>query len=384
MTDEKLAEAVEKYDFSTNDAGLPCLPPATTRLGRRLQGALVNNKGAVSAELKPLAQAALLAKRFTLATSTDGRRTGLDPRTPRTGATPERPMTDEELEQAVKDHDFITNDDGLPRLPPATTRLGRRLYYALVNKKGAVSAELGPLAQAALLAKRFTLATSTDGRRTGLHSDTLCASASRAGVTRQRPMTDAELAEAVTNCRFSTNDAGLPCLPPATTRLGRRLYNALVNNKGAVSAELGPEAQAALLAKRFTLATSTHGRRTGLHPDTPRAPRTGETPQRQRAQAGVPVAVAAAAGPMRGGPGPGPALPRTTEPDDGLATLWRAAAAAVPGPGPALPRTTEPDDGLATLWRAAGGGPRSPTPQTPLSLMPAPGSPRASQTGRGR
>ncbi|WP_405550967.1 hypothetical protein OG215_39660 (plasmid) [Streptomyces globisporus] len=366
MTDEELAQAVKEYDFSTNDAGDPRLPPQTTPLGKRLHGALVSSHGAVQWQLGPKAQAALLAKGFTLATSTDGReKTGLDPLTLRAGGTRERPMTDRELAQAVKEYDFSTNDAGDPLLPPRwTPLLGRRLHGALVDSHGAVPTELGPKAQAALEAKGFTLAISADGRRTGLHSDTpRTPRTPRTGGTHQRPMTDKELAQAVKEYDFSTNDAGDPLLPPQTTPLGKRLHGALVSSRGVVKAELGPKAQAALEAKGFTLATSTDGReKTGLHSDTPRTPRAGGTHQPR----GVPVAAAAAAGPMRGGPGPrpaSPALPRVAE-LDGLVTLWHAAAKA----------------GAAS--RA--GGPGQPTPQTPLPPIPVPGSPLTRATPRSR
>ncbi|WP_331751425.1 hypothetical protein OG215_39640 (plasmid) [Streptomyces globisporus] len=171
MTDDQLAQAIAAHTFEERE-GRPVLPVQSHPLGQRLQHALVNAKGSVPSALEAGAQAALQAKGFILAQSRDGRRTGLHPDTPRTGATHHAPMTDDQLAQAIAAHTFEL-PDGRPVLPPSSHPLGLRLYRALVNEKGSVHSALEAGAQSALQAKGFTLGQSGDGRKTGLHPDTL-------------------------------------------------------------------------------------------------------------------------------------------------------------------------------------------------------------------
>ncbi|WP_331751221.1 hypothetical protein OG215_38630 (plasmid) [Streptomyces globisporus] len=172
------------------------------------------------------------------------------------------PMTDHELAQAIAGHTFEERE-GRPVLPPHSHPLGLRLYHALVKENGGVQSALGAGAQAALRAKGFALAQSRDGRKTGLHPDTL-----RAGGTKMPGLTDDQLAQAIAANNFEERE-GRPVLPPRSHPLGQRLNNALVNEKGSVPSALEAGAQAALQAKGFTLAQSSDGRKTGLHPDTP-------------------------------------------------------------------------------------------------------------------
>ncbi|WSU86629.1 hypothetical protein OG215_39510 (plasmid) [Streptomyces globisporus] len=180
-------------------------------------------------------------------------------------------MTDHELALVIAGHTFEERE-GLPILPLRSHPLGQRLYHALVNEKGSVRSALEAGAQSALQAKGFTLAQSRDGRRTGLHPDT-----PRTGANHQAPMTDDQLAQAIAAHTFGP-PGGRPVLPPRSHPLGLRLYHALVNEKGSVHSALEAGAQAALQAKGFALAQSRDGRRTGLHPDTPRTGATHQAP----------------------------------------------------------------------------------------------------------
>ncbi|WSU86704.1 hypothetical protein OG215_40165 (plasmid) [Streptomyces globisporus] len=263
MPDDQLAQAIAAHTFEERE-GRPVLPPRTHPLGQRLSRSLVNENGDVNSALKADAQAALQAKGFTLAQSGDGRRTGLHPDTPRTGATHQAPMTDDQLAQAIAGHTFEERE-GRPVLPVQSHPLGQRLSNALVRENGGVHSALKADAQVALQAKGFTLAQSRDGRRTGLHPDT-----PRAGATRQLALTDNQLAQAIAGHTFEERE-GRPILPVQSHPLGARLYCALVRENGSVLSALEAGAQAALRAKGFTLAQSGDGRRTGLHPDTPRA-----------------------------------------------------------------------------------------------------------------
>ncbi|MGW5336810.1 hypothetical protein, partial [Streptomyces bauhiniae] len=201
-------------------------------------------------------------------------------------------MTDEQLAQAVRVYNFARDADDVPIIPRKSEGpLGDRLLHAVVNRDGVVNSGLGPAAQAALTVQGFTLATSTDGLKTGLHPDT-----PRTGGTRQY-VSDAELAQTVREYKFTRNADGVPIIPPQTVRpLAKRLQNAVVNRDGVVSAGLGPAAQAALSEQGFTLATSTDGLKTGLHPDT-----LFSGGRHQPRQAERRLVAAAAAGPMPGG-----------------------------------------------------------------------------------
>ncbi|MGW5336728.1 hypothetical protein, partial [Streptomyces bauhiniae] len=295
MTDEQLAQAVRGHTFTKNADGVPILPPQSLRpLGGRLKNALVDGNGVVITGLGPAAQAALGEQGFTLATSSDGRKTGLHPDTLRSGGTHQQ-MSDEDLAQAVRDHTFTKDADDVPILPLRNLRpLGRRLHHALVDRNGVVNTGLGPAAQAALREQGFTLATSSDGRKTGLHPKTPLTG--RPGGTHQQ-VSDEDLAQAVRVYNFTRNADGVPILPPQSLRLlGRRLQNAVVGGNGAVSAGLGPAAQAALREQGFILATSSDGRKTGLHPDTLFSGGRNQPRQAERR-----LVAAAAAGPMPGG-----------------------------------------------------------------------------------
>ncbi|WP_331751231.1 hypothetical protein OG215_38740 (plasmid) [Streptomyces globisporus] len=226
------------------------------------------------------------------------------------------PMTDHELAQAIASYTFEERE-GRPVLPPHSHPLGLLLYCALVRGKGTVLSALEAGAQAALQAKGFTLAQSGDGRRTGLHPDT-----PRTGGRHQLTLTDDQLAQAIAAHTFE-RPGGRPVLPPRTHPLGQRLNNALVNEKGSVLSALGAGAQAALRAKGFALAQSGDGRKTGLHPDTPRA---GGRPRRWQDTRGQAHAVV---------PGPSAqdsSTPPTASPGQDPRDL-RAAAAATRAPG---------------------------------------------------
>ncbi|WP_331751676.1 hypothetical protein OG215_40875 (plasmid) [Streptomyces globisporus] len=171
MTDHELAQAIAGHTFEERE-GRPVLPPQSHPLGLRLQHAVVNAKGSVLSALGAGAQAALRAKGFTLAQTSDGRKTGLHPDTPRTGGRRQPGLTDRQLARAIAGHTFEERE-GRPVLPPRTHPLGPRLKDALVSENGGVNSALGAGAQAALQAKGFTLAQSRDGRKTGLHPDTL-------------------------------------------------------------------------------------------------------------------------------------------------------------------------------------------------------------------
>ncbi|MFH9016517.1 hypothetical protein ACH4C6_34925, partial [Streptomyces sp. NPDC017943] len=280
---------VREYNFATDADGATVLPPSSLQpLGDRLYKAVVSKQGQLRSELGPLAQAALKEKHFNLVEVGTGR-VGLHPDTPLTGRKHNPAMEDAHLAQQIRAHEFITNADGATILPPQTLKpLGARLVSALVDNKGGLLSALGPEAQDALREKHFNLVEVGSGR-VGLHPNT-----PRAGGSRQEPMTDHQLAEAVRNHNFATNDMGVPILPARTTPLGVRLGNAVVNGKGEVLSALKHEAQTALAEKKFTLVTSTDGRRVGLHPSTPR---TGGTHQPQARGPLVP----AAAGPAPGG-----------------------------------------------------------------------------------
>ncbi|WP_405550950.1 hypothetical protein OG215_39485 (plasmid) [Streptomyces globisporus] len=171
MTDHDLAQAIAAHTFEERE-GRPILPVQSHPLGLRLQHAVVNEKGSVLSALEAGAQAALRAKGFTLAQSSDGRKTGLHPDTLRAGGRRPPALPDDQLAQAIAAHTFEERE-GRPILPPRSHPLGQRLNDALVKQKGGVNSALGAGAQAALQAKGFTLAQSRDGRRTGLHPDTL-------------------------------------------------------------------------------------------------------------------------------------------------------------------------------------------------------------------
>ncbi|WP_331751195.1 hypothetical protein OG215_38360 (plasmid) [Streptomyces globisporus] len=315
MTDHELAQAINAHTFEERE-GRPVLPLTSHPLGLRLHHALVNEKGSVQSALGAGAQAALQAKGFTLAQSRDGSRTGLHPDTPRTGGTKLPGLTDDQLAQAITANNFEERE-GRPVLPPQSHPLGQRLQHALVKENGSVQSALEAGAQAALQAKGFTLARTSDGRKTGLHPDTLLA-----GGRRQAPMTDDQLAQAIAGHTFEERE-GRPVLPPRTHPLGLRLYDALVKESRGVHSALGAEAQAALQAKGFTLAQSRDGRKTGLHPHTPR---TGGTRRRWQDTRGQAHAVV---------PGPSAqdsSTPPTASPGQDPRDL-RAAAAATRAPG---------------------------------------------------
>ncbi|WP_331751274.1 hypothetical protein OG215_39055 (plasmid) [Streptomyces globisporus] len=265
MADHELAQAIAGHTFEERE-GRPVLPPRSHPLGVRLYSALVNEKGSVQSALEAGAQAALQAKGFALAQSRDGRRTGLHPDTPRAGGTHQTGLTDDQLAQAITANNFEERE-GRPILPPRSHPLGQRLNNVLVRENGSVPSALEAGAQAALRAKGFALAQSRDGRKTGLHPDTL-----RAGERRPPGLTDDQLAQAITANNFERHE-GRPVLPPRTYFLGQRLHDALVKENGGVHSALGAGAQAALQAKGFALAQSRDGRKTGLHPDTPRTGR---------------------------------------------------------------------------------------------------------------
>ncbi|WP_331751218.1 hypothetical protein OG215_38570 (plasmid) [Streptomyces globisporus] len=179
LTDEQLAQAIAANNFEERE-GRPVLPPQSHPLGQRLQHALVKENGRVPSALEAGAQAALQAKGFTLAQSRDGRRTGLHPDTPRTGGANRPSLTGDRLVQEIAEHTFEERE-GRPVLPPRSHPLGQRLHHALINDQGGVHSALEAGAQAALRAKGFALAQSSDGRKTGLHPDTL-----RAGGRQRR------------------------------------------------------------------------------------------------------------------------------------------------------------------------------------------------------
>ncbi|WP_331751487.1 hypothetical protein OG215_39925 (plasmid) [Streptomyces globisporus] len=262
MTDHELAQAIASHTFEERE-GRPVLPRTLHPLGQRLYQSLVRENGSMHSALKADAQVALQAKGFTLAQSSDGRRTGLHPDTPRAGGTNQPRLTDDQLAQAIASYTFEERE-GRPVLPANSHPLGQRLRNALVKEQGNLPSALKADAQVALQAKGFTLAQSRDGRRTGLHPDT-----PRTGGRRQPGLTDDQLAQAIAGHNFEERE-GHPVLPPRTHPLGLRLNDALVKENGSVHAALGAGAQAALQAKGFTLAQSRDGRRTGLHPDTPR------------------------------------------------------------------------------------------------------------------
>ncbi|WP_331751411.1 hypothetical protein OG215_39595 (plasmid) [Streptomyces globisporus] len=261
LTDNQLAQAIAAHTFERHE-GRPLLPPRSHPLGQRLNNALVRENGHVHSALEAGAQAALQAKGFTLAQSSDGHKTGLHPDTPRTGGTHQPPLTADQLAQAIAAHTFEERE-GRPVLPPQSHPLGQRLHRSLVNENGSVHSALKADAQAALQAKGFTLARTSDGRRTGLHPDT-----PRTGGTHQPPLPDDQLAQAIAAHTFEERE-GRPVLPPRSHPLGQRLRDSLVNDQGGVHTALEAGAQAALQAKGFTLARTSDGRRTGLHPDTP-------------------------------------------------------------------------------------------------------------------
>ncbi|WP_331751234.1 hypothetical protein OG215_38760 (plasmid) [Streptomyces globisporus] len=315
MADHELAQAIAGHTFEERE-GRPVLPPQSHPLGVRLNHSLVRENGDVNSALRAAAQAALRAKGFALAQSRDGRRTGLHPDTLRAGGTKLPGLTDEQLAQAIAGHTFEERE-GRPVLPPQSHPLGLRLGDALVNAKGSVRSALEAGAQAALQAKGFTLAQSRDGRKTGLHPDTL-----RAGERRPPGLTDDQLAQAITANNFERHE-GRPVLPPRTYFLGQRLYDALVKENGGVHSALGAGAQAALQAKGFALAQSRDGRKTGLHPDTPRTGRRRQLGQDTGGQAHAVV------------PGPSAqdsSTPPTASPGQDPRDL-RAAAAATRAPG---------------------------------------------------
>ncbi|WP_331751423.1 hypothetical protein OG215_39635 (plasmid) [Streptomyces globisporus] len=301
MTDHELARAIAGHTFEERE-GRPILPVQSHPLGLRLYHALVNEKGSVHAALRAGAQAALRAKGFTLAQSSDGRRTGLHSDTPRTGGTNRPALTDDQLAQAIAAHTFEERE-GRPVLPPRSHPLGLRLQRSLIKGNGGMHSALKTGAQAALRAKGFTLAQSSDGRKTGLHPDTPLT-----GATNQPTLTDDQLAQAIAAHKFEEHE-GRPVLPPQSHPLGRRLGDALINEKGRVHGALGAGAQAALRAKGFTLAQSSDGRKTGLHPDTPRAGGRHRLGQDTRGQAHAVV------------PGPGAQDFAKTPPADPAPTL---------------------------------------------------------------
>ncbi|WP_331751383.1 hypothetical protein OG215_39430 (plasmid) [Streptomyces globisporus] len=302
LTDDQLAQAIAGHDFERRE-GRPVLPPRSHPLGLRLYSALVKENGSVLSALEAGAQAALQAKGFALAQSRDGRRTGLHPETPRAGGRHQPALMDDQLAQAIAGHTFEERE-GRPVLPPSSHPLGLRLYSALVKENGSVLSALEAGAQAALQAKGFALAQSRDGRRTGLHPET-----PRAGGRHQPALMDDQLAQAIAGHTFEERE-GRPVLPPQSHPLGLRLYSALVKENGSVLSALEAGAQAALQAKGFTLAQSPDGRKTGLHPDTPRTGR-----RRQLGQATGGAGACGGAGPRcsglpdgcPGGPWAGPA-----------------------------------------------------------------------------
>ncbi|MEV5646509.1 hypothetical protein AB0L67_41770, partial [Streptomyces flaveolus] len=173
------------------------------------------------------------------------------------------PMTDDDvLAEWIADHVFEERG-GRPVLPPMTGPLGRRLQGSLVRADGTLHSGLGLQAQDALRAKGFTLVP-VDGGRTGLASDT-----PRAGGYKPPPMTDDVLARWIADHEFESR-GGRPVLPPAADSFAQRLHDALVRANGALNSGLGLQAQQALRAKGFTLA-SVDGGRTGLASDTLRA-----------------------------------------------------------------------------------------------------------------
>ncbi|WP_331751213.1 hypothetical protein OG215_38520 (plasmid) [Streptomyces globisporus] len=273
------------------------------------------------------------------------------------------PMTDHELAQAIAAHTFEERE-GRPALPPRSHPLGQRLYHALVNEKGSVHSALEAGAQAALQAKGFTLARTSDGRKTGLHPDT-----PRTGGRHQPTLTDDQLAQAIAGHTFEERE-GRPVLPPQSHPLGQRLYHALVNENGSVNSALEAGAQAALQAKGFALAQSDHGR-TGLHADTLR---TGGTRRRLRDTGGQAHAVVPGPGaqdyPTAAPAGPG------RDPRD-----LRAAAAATRAPGgpggpvPAYTGTSLPRVDVLDmpLPRLAALAKQTPTPPN-LPGTPTPGT----------
>ncbi|WP_331751678.1 hypothetical protein OG215_40885 (plasmid) [Streptomyces globisporus] len=360
MTDHELAQAIAAHTFEERE-GRPVLPVSSHPLGPRLSNALVKENGSVNSALEAGAQAALQAKGFALAQGSDGRRTGLHPDTLRAGGTHRPALTDDQLAQAIAGHTFEERE-GRPVLPPRTHPLGVRLNNALVRGKGSVRSALEAGAQAALQAKGFTLAQGSDGRKTGLHPDTL-----RAGGTHQPSMIDDQLAQAIAGHTFERRE-GRPVLPPSSHPLGVRLYCALVREKGSVLSALGAGAQAALQAKGFTLARSRDGRKTGLHPETLLARGRRQLGQDTRGQARAVV------------PGPGAqdsVTPPTVGPGQDPRDLRAAAAAARAPGGPGhvytgtpLPRVDVLD---MTLPRLAALAQQTPTPPN-LPGTPAPGS----------
>ncbi|WP_405550944.1 hypothetical protein OG215_39415 (plasmid) [Streptomyces globisporus] len=363
IADAQLAQAIAAHDFERLD-GRPVLPPRTHLLGQRLRDALVNEKGSVNSALGAGAQAALRAKGFTLAQSRDGRKTGLHPDTPLTGGRRQPGLTDDQLAQAIAAHDF-ERPEGRPVLPPHSHPLGLRLHHALVKENGSVLSALEAGAQAALQAKGFALAQSSDGRRTGLHPDTL-----RAGGKHQPSLMDDQLAQAIAAHTFEERE-GRPVLPPRTHPLGLRLQHALVNDQGGVHSALGAGAQAALRANGFTLGQSRDGRKTGLHPDTPLA---GGRHRRWRDTGGQAHAVVPGPG-ARDYPTAAPAGPGR-DPRD-----LRAAAAATRAPGgpggpvPAYTGTSLPRVDVLDmpLPRLAALAKQTPTPPN-LPGTPTPGT----------
>ncbi|WP_405551093.1 hypothetical protein OG215_40870 (plasmid) [Streptomyces globisporus] len=329
MTDHELAQAITAHTFEERE-GRPVLPLSSHSLGLRLFRALVDENGGVNSALRAGAQAALQAKGFTLAQSSDGRKTGLHPDTPRTRGRRPPGLTDDQLAQAIAGHTFEERE-GRPVLPPQSHPLGQRLHHALVNEKGSVHSALAAGAQAALQAKGFTLARTRDGRKTGLHPDT-----PRTGATHQPTLTDDQLAQAITGHDFERRE-GRPVLPPQSHPLGLRLRDALVSEKGSVRSALEAGAQAALQAKGFTLVQSDHGR-TGLHPDTLRA---GGRHRRWQDTGGQAHAVV---------------------PDPG-AQDFATAAPASPGRDPRDLRAA------AAAARAPSGSVHAPTPLTPLTRV---------------
>ncbi|WP_331751210.1 hypothetical protein OG215_38495 (plasmid) [Streptomyces globisporus] len=363
MTDHELAQAINAHTFEERE-GRPVLPVQSHPLGQRLSLSLVRGNGSVNSALGADAQAALQAKGFALAQSRDGRKTGLHPDTPRAGGTSLPALTDDQLAQAIAGHTFEERE-GRPILPPHSHPLGVRLYCALVKENGSVLSALEAGAQAALQAKGFALAQSGDGRRTGLHPET-----PRAGGRHQLSLMDDQLAQAIAGHTFEERE-GRPVLPPSSHPLGLRLYCALVKENGSVLSALGAEAQAALQAKGFALAQSRDGRKTGLHPHTPRA---GGRHRRWRDTGGQAHAVVPGPGaqdyPTNAPAGPG------RDPRD-----LRAAAAATRAPGgpggpvPAYTGTSLPRVDVLDmpLPRLAALAKQTPTPPN-LPGTPTPGT----------
>ncbi|WP_331750919.1 hypothetical protein OG215_37935 (plasmid) [Streptomyces globisporus] len=264
MTDHELAQAIAVHPFEERE-GLSVLPPRTHPLGARLYRSLVRENGDVNSALRADAQAALQAKGFTLARTRDGRKTGLHPDTPRTGAKHQPSLADDQLAQAIAAHTFEERE-GRPVLPPQSHPLGARLNNALVNEKGSVPSALRAGAQAALQAKGFTLARTRDGRKTGLHPDTLRAG----GRHRRRQVTRGQAHAVVPDPGaqdFATAAPASPGRDPRDLRAAAAAARAPSGAGGPLHAPTPlprvevidmPLPQLAALAKRVTTVPTTH------------------------------------------------------------------------------------------------------------------------------